>query len=243
MWTVYKLTCNVNGKIYVGNTKNSLTQRVANGNGYKFQPTIYSDILLYGWNNFTKEVLATCKTLKESREIEAKFIEKFNCISPNGYNVLRGTFNICVDDWKLENIYQINKFGEIENKWEDISELKKAYCENTIRTIRSALFNAKNNKLTMCLGYFWILKEDLNKYQKEDYENHYKSNIKYSINTNNSNKVVYQYSPDGEFINSYKTRREVEKTNPIFKKTSVLRAIRSKSLYKGYFWSYKENFS
>ena len=55
--------------------------------------------------------------------------------------------------------------------------------------------------------------------------------------------VVYQYSPDGELINSYKTRREIEKTNPIFKKTSILRAIRNKSLYKGYFWSYKENFS
>lgn len=95
----------------------------------------------------------------------------------------------------------------------------------------------------MCLGYFWVLQEDLNKYQKEDYENHYKSNIKYSINTNNNNKMVYQYSPNGELINSYKTRREVEKTNPIFKKTSILQAIRNKSLYKGYFWSYKENFS
>lgn len=243
MWTVYKLTCNVNGKIYIGNTKNSLKERTANGKGYRNQPAIYSDILLFGWENFSKEILSVCKTLKESRELEAKFIQEFDCIVPNGYNILKGTFNICSNDWELKNIIQISNSGEIKKKWENISELKKEYCDNTIRSIRIALFNAKNNKLKMCSGYFWVLIEDLNKYKKEDYESHYALNKKYFFNKNNKNKIVYQYSPNGELIKSYKTKREVEKTNPIFKTSSILKAIQNKKLYKGYFWSYDENFS
>ena len=242
VYKIYKITSLDTNKSYVGVTSLEVEERWASGSGYCKQKQFYSDIIKYGWNRFKKEILSESNDLKESRKLEAYYIKEFNCIYPNGYNIFNGVFNICSSKEGIKNIFQINKNGEIEKEWKNISELKKQYSENMIRSIRTSLFNAKNNELTMSSGYFWVLLEDLDNYKKEDYENHYVLNSKYSFNKNNENKIVYQYSPNGELIKSYKTKREVEKINPIFKKSSILKAIQSKKLYKGYFWSYDKTF-
>lgn len=243
IYKIYKITSLDTNKSYVGVTSLEVEERWVNGNGYYRQKQFYSDIIKYGWDRFKKEILSESNDLQESRRLEAYYIKEFNCVYPNGYNILNGVFNICSSKEGIKNIFQINKDGKIEKEWKNISELSKQYSKNAIRAIRNSLFNAKNNELTMSSGYFWVLLEDLDKYKKEDYENHYALNRKYSFNKNNENKIVYQYSPNGELIASYKTRREIEKINPVFKKSSVLNAIRSKKLYKGYFWSYDGTFS
>ena len=243
IYKIYKITSLDTNKSYVGVTSLEVEERWANGNGYYRQRQFYSDIIKYGWDRFKKEILSESNDLQESRRLEAYYIKEFNCVYPNGYNILNGVFNICSSKEGVKNIFQINKDGKIEKEWENVSELSKQYSKNAIRAIRNSLFNAKNNELTMSSGYFWVLFEDLDKYKKEDYENHYALNRKYSVNKNNENKIVSQYSSNGELITSYKTKREIEKINPIFKKASVLNGIQSKKLYKGYFRYYDGTFS
>ena len=242
-YKIYKITSLDTNKSYVGVTSNEVEKRWGNGNGYYKQKQFCSDIIKYGWDRFKKEILSETNDLQESRRLKVYYIKEFNCIYPNGYNVFNGVFNICSSEGEIKNIFQINKDGKIEREWVNISELRSQYSDNVIRSIRTSLFNAKNNRLTMSSGYFWVLGDDLDKYKKEDYQDRYNLNKKYSTNANNANKTVYQYSPNGELIKSYKTKREVEKTNPIFKTSSILKAIQNKKLYKGYFWSYDENFS
>lgn len=241
LWKIYKITCNINGKSYIGNTRLPLEERWRNGRGYQKQRAIYSDILKYGWDNFTKELLCECNTLKESRKLEAEYIKKFNTIFPNGYNVLRGCFNICDSGEDIKNICQIDKNGELVKIWANSTELKKEYSINQIRTIRSCVFNAQNNKLTLTVNYFWVLEKDFNKYQKEDFVNNYKRHIVCSNYLDNTSKQVFQFSLEGELIKIYKTRREVTKLNPEYKRTSILNAIKNKKPYKGYFWSYTKS--
>ena len=47
-WIIYKHTNKVNGKVYIGQTKQTPTQRWRNGNGYKNNVYFYHSIQKYG---------------------------------------------------------------------------------------------------------------------------------------------------------------------------------------------------
>ena len=48
-WIIYKHTNNVNGKVYVGQTKQAIKERWRNGKGYKNNLYFYNSIQKYGW--------------------------------------------------------------------------------------------------------------------------------------------------------------------------------------------------
>lgn len=89
-WIVYKHTCTITGKSYVGSTKNSITlrwqqhcskARTENSNN-KFQQAIR----LYSEENWTHEILAeNIPTLEEALGLERFYVRKFDCFE-NGYN-------------------------------------------------------------------------------------------------------------------------------------------------------------
>ena len=84
-WKVYKIT-GPNGRVYIGCTELPLEQRFQKGRGYYHNQEMRDDIFLYGWVNFTHEVLAEFENEHDAREREHSEIQNY----PDGYNIYRG---------------------------------------------------------------------------------------------------------------------------------------------------------
>lgn len=92
MGVIYKITCLVNGKSYVGQTRQKLNRRISGHKTCKVKRGIDAAIDLYKWENFTVEVLEECPVeLLNEREIF--WIAKLNTKVPNGYNLTDGGDN------------------------------------------------------------------------------------------------------------------------------------------------------
>ena len=88
---IYKITCLVSGKIYVGLTQQKLKRRIgqhkSKSKTVKFG--VDAAIAKYGWENFTVEVIETCP-VEKLNEREIFWIAELNSKTPNGYNLTDG---------------------------------------------------------------------------------------------------------------------------------------------------------
>lgn len=91
-YTVYLRTNLVNGKQYVGQTKNFAKREF----DWKCLTTKYANKLLtidrdkYGLDKFKTEILAEVESRESSWRLEQKFIKELNTKYPNGYNMCNG---------------------------------------------------------------------------------------------------------------------------------------------------------
>lgn len=100
-YCVYKITNKLNGKMYIGQTKNVKTRWRSNGIHYAGSPHIYNAILKYGWDNFIKEVMYDNLTSEEADIIEIDCIKYYNTRDRNiGYNIASGGNS---GQWYLEH--------------------------------------------------------------------------------------------------------------------------------------------
>ena len=99
MGFIYKITNTVNGKGYVGITilpdairryQNHMSA-IRNGKGC---PLLQKAVKKYGEDAFKFEVLIICFD-DDVYKYEQEYITKYNTLSPNGYNILEGGYNIC----------------------------------------------------------------------------------------------------------------------------------------------------
>lgn len=89
---IYKITNNINGKLYIGQTVYPLSYRYTNhlsdarnGRGY----AMASAIRKYGQNNFKIELVEECDE-DQLNDLEVKYIKQYNSVTPNGYNLTHG---------------------------------------------------------------------------------------------------------------------------------------------------------
>ena len=90
---VYCHTNKINGKKYIGQTCQSVSDRWgSNGRGYKKSPThFWYAIKKYGWSNFEHEIIKDNLTLDEANFWEEYYINLFNTTNENyGYNCRHG---------------------------------------------------------------------------------------------------------------------------------------------------------
>lgn len=92
---IYKITNNINGKIYIGQTVLTLKKRIQNYfREQKYKPNyrpISRAMNKYGFENFTFEVIDTATTKEELNTLEREYIKKFSSNIPKtGYNVELG---------------------------------------------------------------------------------------------------------------------------------------------------------
>ncbi len=89
MYCIYLHRNKINNKVYIGQTKygDNPNKRWAYGQGYKQNAQFYSDIVTYGWDNFTHEILANDLTLEQANELEKEYIKQYHATNPEfGYN-------------------------------------------------------------------------------------------------------------------------------------------------------------
>lgn len=89
---IYKIINSINGKIYVGQTRQTLRRRISQHKRNK-KSFIGRAICKHGWENFKVEILEECETLEKLNECEKFWINKLNCQVPNGYNLTDGGLN------------------------------------------------------------------------------------------------------------------------------------------------------
>ena len=109
MGIIYCYTNKINGKKYVGQTINAEQRYNAhksnyqNPNNTEYNSLIHKAFRKYGFNNFTYEVLVKgIDDINVLNELEIYYIKKFNCQTPNGYNVEAGGKN-CAKPKTLEH--------------------------------------------------------------------------------------------------------------------------------------------
>lgn len=81
----------VNGKVYVGITKDVGARWYGNGIGYKGSPVFYKAIEKYGWDGFDHIILKNNFTRNEAEMAEIELISKLKSNNPEfGYNIEAG---------------------------------------------------------------------------------------------------------------------------------------------------------
>lgn len=104
---IYKITDGTNGMVYVGQTTRTAEER--------FKEHMQADSLLgrairkHGVENFKLEILEKCETLEQLNEREPYWIAFFNCIYPNGYNLVSGGNNAIPSDFVRAQIAETLK--------------------------------------------------------------------------------------------------------------------------------------
>ena len=86
---IYKHENKINGKVYIGQTSQSLESRSGrNGRGYYHCHKIFAkEIEEYGWDNFTHEIIEEVDNKDVANEREKYWIKFYDSINPDkGYN-------------------------------------------------------------------------------------------------------------------------------------------------------------
>lgn len=92
---IYKFTNKINGKVYVGQAVDTNRRikdhfyKAHNKAGQDYNAPLHCAIRKYGDDAFEIEIIKEC-SVDELDLYEVQFIEKYNCISPNGYNIMKG---------------------------------------------------------------------------------------------------------------------------------------------------------
>ena len=95
-YIIYMHTNKINGKIYIGQTCQTLDKRAgSNGTSYKGCYRFYDAIQEYGWNNFEHTVLLSGLSSDEANEYEMELIASTRSYDPDiGYNIAPGGYGM-----------------------------------------------------------------------------------------------------------------------------------------------------
>lgn len=89
-YTVYMHKNKINGKVYIGITKQKpVKRRWKQGSCYKCCKKFYRAIQKYSWNNFEHIILFENLTCENACKKEIELIKEYNSIE-NGYNISKG---------------------------------------------------------------------------------------------------------------------------------------------------------
>lgn len=119
---IYKYTNKINNKSYIGqsvNIERRRRQHIASSYYTKsntYNTVFHKAIRKYGEENFTFEIITLCK-IEELDILEKHYIQKFNTLFPNGYNMTSGG----------ENARKYNCYFSIEDVQGIILELRTTY--------------------------------------------------------------------------------------------------------------------
>ena len=102
---VYYLLNKINGKMYVGQTRQAFKRRIVEHkrDSKKRKIGVDAAIRKYGWENFTAEVIEVCP-VEQLNEREMFWIKELNSKVPNGYNLTDGGEGVggCTDETRAK---------------------------------------------------------------------------------------------------------------------------------------------
>lgn len=252
MFKIYKITNKVNGKIYIGQTKQSLKLRL---NGHKSSTNTGSNLRLHqamrkhGFDNFEIKLLSKFQTKEEVDREEIRLIKELKTQDNKiGYNISDGGDHIfdCSGipkteehKEKLQKAHRKNAKPIVQFDWKT-AEIIKVWPSGK-EILRAGLNRANIQQLTKRPEGFGYIYESGWTYlsfweQKED-----KSYFADPAATPWNGKRVLCYTKQGEFVREYKTLREAADDLGIKSSTAIGNCLKGRSKSAGgYLWSWAD---
>ena len=263
---IYKITCLINNKIYIGQTSKTIQyrweQHVRNSkkkNNLEYKNKFHRALRKYGENNFKVEELisAVTRTEKQLKEalnfLETYYIQEFDCFK-QGYNSSwGGDFNPMwgIRGEKHPSSLKVNQYsleGKFIKTWGSIREAGKYYKVAPTNIGRVCDLNVPN-KVT-CGGFIWKYFSDFsntNDYILTENDLFYmkKNGLSKSqiASTTFISTPVLQYNWDGIFYREFSSIDDAAKFVNGDASTICNVCKGKKAQSKGYIWRYKtDNF-
>lgn len=128
IYTIYEHKNKINGKCYIGVTKQKPITRWANGRGYIHNKHFNDAIQKYGWDNFEHNIIMQIQDEEIAFEIEKYLIQKFDLTNPDkGYNLSEGGRQRGPSRFE-----KITEWAQTHKKFgEDAVQSKKVKCIET----------------------------------------------------------------------------------------------------------------
>lgn len=248
-YKIYKYTNKINGKVYIGQTRQSITARaMGKGWGYKKCPHFFNAIQKYGWENFVCEILHENLNRSDADILEQQYIDQFK---DHSYNIDKGgkskgphTNNIDVREKISISMNGKNK-GEKNGMFGvDSPNRVPIHIFDTnftlIHTIPcitdcSKLLNIESSRLS---GY--LKKYDLLKVRDKYYSKLYNVNDLNSIKEYKPLAVgISLYDMNGILVKHYKYTKDACKDYSV--NENLLRVHRNKPwIYKNFIWVFDD---
>ena len=175
-YKVYAILNPANQKVYIGVTKNTLSHRFDNGNGYKKCLRLWDDIEKYGFDSFEKVVIRDKMERDEAMALEERLVDMLGTMDPNiGYNMRRGGIhNIPCDDvgkhisiakighivseetrrklskYNRRSVVQRTMSGDYVSEYDSLTDAAKA-----VGSYKSNIYAVCIGKKKSCRGYRW----------------------------------------------------------------------------------------
>ena len=137
-YSIYCHTNKLNGKKYIGQTKQSLERRFEKGRAYKHCVLFYKAIQKYGWKNFEHEILETNLSLEDANVREAYYISLYCLTDPQkGYNIYTGgkNFKHIITEETKSKISETKKGTPAWNKGIPMREESKEKLSKKLKSI------------------------------------------------------------------------------------------------------------
>jgi group I intron endonuclease len=143
-YTLYKITNSINGKVYIGYTKNAKTRfkdHIRHAKSSHTNQRLHSAIRKYGAENFSFLIVDTVENKLDAIQREIELITTFNSTDPKiGYNLTNGGeggnfYEFISDDNKQKSINRLKSWANFQkNKtYEDIYGDERAKDQLAIR--------------------------------------------------------------------------------------------------------------
>ncbi len=232
-WLIYKHTNLINGKVYIGQTKQAPNNRWKNGSGYLKDQRLSVFALAikkYNWTNFSHEIIeSNIETQELANEREMYWIKYYNSYigfdNTNGYNMTLGGDS---GEHLGYPVYQIDKDTmRVINEFPSTSEASRFFGngEANASQIRRCCDGEKHS----CKGYFWCYKKNYS--------------LDWKPKDNALLSPVYQLDDNYEIIKRYDSITEAANINGFSRGSIMSCCQRKQQKANGYYWCYESNYS
>lgn len=215
---IYKITNTVNGKCYIGQSRDIEARWQKHLSAYKSSPDweLYRAFKKYGISKFTFEIVEECQ-INELNEREIYWIAQYDSFN-NGYNMTLGGEACNGTNDKV--VYQYDLSGSLIGEYKSAHEAARALniqFTNICKVCRGERKTAG--------GFGWS-------YEKKEKAQPIKTKRL-------GDGTVLQYTKDGQFIAEYPTATEADRITGISRTTIGLVCKGKGKTAGGFVWKYK----
>ena len=239
MGYIYTVTNKINNKKYVGQTiQKDIKSRWYSHKNLKHR-TVGQKLLnaykKYGIENFEYKLICICFD-EDTNKYEAEYIKYYNCLHPNGYNLLEGGNNRKHNECTKKLISQKltgdknPNFG-IKKTPEEIQKMSERMkgCNNPNYGKKLTPIE-KQKRLDR-----YLLKPEIKIKISNSLRDYYKNNINVPAYTKSNYKKVEQYDLDGNLICIYNSISQASRSVNI-SHSVISRACNKDKFVEGYKW-------
>lgn len=224
---IYKFENKINHMVYIGLTidlKQRYNKHRLNINDKQHQEDLYKAFREFGWDNFDYEVLEEFDFYNADQlsQLEDYYIQKYDSLAPNGYNMIRGGYNGAGLS-KGKPVEQYDLEGNFIAEYESTHEAARKTNINF-----SSIAASARGDIIQIKGFQWKYK-DSNKEIKK-------------IPKKYISQIIYQFSLDGELIAEYENLEQAYQKTKIRKSLICLSCFKPTRTAGGYHWSYLQDY-